>query len=183
MGTRVGKGDLGVIPYSKAREMDNKELWSVAEKLHQQILSHDRAVQQMYLLDSKLQALEHRLSLLSGSVRPQLKQHWHVRTGMVEWIRDMYDEYRLRKWSDIQILINFIFQTYNSEDVMTILILADVTSQSIGIFMENEEGDVSVDTSDGDASLMGEDVVLDDRSEGGQDLHINETEEDMQVNS
>ncbi|XP_061164397.1 uncharacterized protein LOC133173429 [Saccostrea echinata] len=179
MGTRVGKGDPGVIAHSKVSEMDNKELWSVAEKLHQQIMSHDRAVQQMYLLDSKLHDLEHRLSLLSGSVRPQLKQHWYVRTGMVEWIRDMYDEYRLRKWTDIQLLINFIFQTYNSEEVMTILILADVTSQSIGIFMENEEGD----TSDSDGSHFGEDMMLEESSEGIQDLHISGAEEEMQETS
>lgn len=102
----------------------------------------------------------------------QLRQHWHSRMGMVEWMRDMYDEYRLRKWTEIQDLINNIFATYSSEEVMTVLILAEVSSQSIGIFIENEEeGETSVN-SESDVSQVEEVMMVEGDSEEGQGTQV-----------
>lgn len=38
------------LPLCKASDMEDKKLWDVAEKLQRLIVSHDKAVQQMYLL-------------------------------------------------------------------------------------------------------------------------------------
>lgn len=87
-------------------------------------------------------------------------------------MRDMYDEYRLRKWTEIQDLINNIFATYSSEEVMTVLILAEVSSQSIGIFIENEEeGEISV-TSESDVSQVEEVMMVEGDSEEGQGTQV-----------
>lgn len=87
-------------------------------------------------------------------------------------MRDMYDEYRLRKWTEIQDLINNIFATYSSEEVMTVLILAEVSSQSIGIFIENEEeGEISV-TSESDVSQVEEVMMVEGDSEEGQGAQV-----------
>lgn len=114
----------------------------------------------------------------------QLHQHWHSRLGMVEWMRDMYDEYRLRKWTEIQDLINNIFATYSSEEVMTVLILAEVSSQSIGIFIENEEeGETSV-TSESDVSQVEEVMMVEGGSEegvSGEMAEVNTIVEDAEM--
>lgn len=87
-------------------------------------------------------------------------------------MRDMYDEYRLRKWTEIQELINNIFAKYSSEEVMTVLILAEVSSQSIGIFIENEEeGETSV-TSESDVSQVEEVMMVEGGSEEGQGIQV-----------
>lgn len=87
-------------------------------------------------------------------------------------MRDMYDEYRLRKWTEIQDLINNIFATYSSEEVMTVLILAEVSSQSIGIFIENEEeGETSVN-SESDVSQVEEVMMVEGDSEEGQGAQV-----------
>lgn len=87
-------------------------------------------------------------------------------------MRDMYDEYRLRKWTEIQDLINNIFATYSSEEVMTVLILAEVSSQSIGIFIENEEeGEISVN-SESDVSQVEEVMMVEGDSEEGQGAQV-----------
>lgn len=55
MGTREGKrGPCEAIPGQLSTDMDNKKLWDVAESLQRLIVSHDRAVQQMYLLGKEI---------------------------------------------------------------------------------------------------------------------------------
>ena len=66
----------------------------------------------------------------------------------------MYDEYRLRKWSKIQDLINEIFMRFDAEEVMTVLLMAEVTARSIGIFMENDEEESSDDSHVGEEEMM-----------------------------
>ena len=131
------------------------------------------------LSDSKLQGLESRLSIQKSSGGLGLVQHWNVRIGLVEWTRDMYDEYRLRKWSEIQDLISEIFLRFDAEEVMTVLLMAEVTARSIGIFMENEEEEDSSD----DSQVGEEEMMLVE----GQDSHGNyggvntmQEEEDME---
>ena len=106
------------------------------------------------LSDSKLQGLESRLSIQKSSGGLGLVQHWNIRIGLVEWTRDMYDEYRLRKWSKIQDLINEIFMRFDAEEVMTVLLMAEVTARSIGIFMENDEEESSDDSHVGEEEMM-----------------------------
>lgn len=102
---------------------------------------------------------------------------------MVEWIRDMYDEYRIRKWTEIQVLINYIFVSYKSHDAMTVLVLAEVTVQSIGVFIENEEEETRANTSDSDGSHSREMMLVEEDynlpSVEMEDLNISEQEEEM----
>lgn len=59
MGTREGKrGPCEAIPGQLSTDMDNQKLWDVAERLQCLIVSHDRAVQQMYLLGKKISKLD-----------------------------------------------------------------------------------------------------------------------------
>lgn len=59
MGTREGKrGPCEAIPEQLSTDMDNKKLWDVAERLQCLIVSHDRAVQQMYLLGKEISKLD-----------------------------------------------------------------------------------------------------------------------------
>lgn len=82
-------------------------------------------------------------------------------------MRDMYDEYRFRKWTEIQDLINNIFATYSSEEVMTVFIMVEVFFQSIGIFIENEEeGEISV-IFESDVSQVEEVMMVEGGSEEG----------------
>lgn len=136
-------------------------------------VNHRVLICQRIFSDSKLQDMKNRLFHKRNSLRfLQLRQHWHSRMGMVEWMRDMYDEYRLRKWTEIQDLINNIFATYSSEEVMTVLILAEVSSQSIGIFIENEEeGETSVN-SESDVSQVEEVMMVEGDSEEGQGTRV-----------
>lgn len=59
MGTREGKGGpCEAIPKQLPTDMDNKKLWDVAERLQRLIVSHDRAVQQMYLLGKEISKID-----------------------------------------------------------------------------------------------------------------------------
>lgn len=59
MGTREGKrGPCEAIPGQLSTDMDNQKLWDVAERLQRLIVSHDRAVQQMYLLGKEISKLD-----------------------------------------------------------------------------------------------------------------------------
>lgn len=59
MGTREGKGGpCEAIPGQLPTDMDNKKLWDVAERLQRLIVSHDRAVQQMYLLGKEISKID-----------------------------------------------------------------------------------------------------------------------------
>lgn len=59
MGTREGKrGPCEAIPGQPSTDMDNQKLWDVAERLQRLIVSHDRAVQQMYLLGKEISKLD-----------------------------------------------------------------------------------------------------------------------------
>lgn len=59
MGTREGKrGPCEAIPEQLSTDMDNKKLRDVAESLQRLIVSHDRAVQQMYLLGKEISKLD-----------------------------------------------------------------------------------------------------------------------------
>lgn len=50
MGSIEERKPLSSLPLCKASDMEDKKLWDVAEKLQRLIVSHDKAVQQMYLL-------------------------------------------------------------------------------------------------------------------------------------
>ena len=56
MGSIEERKPLSSLPLCKASDMEDKKLWDVAEKLQHLIVSHDKAVQQMYLL-GKIQTI------------------------------------------------------------------------------------------------------------------------------
>ncbi|KAK3091236.1 hypothetical protein FSP39_018152 [Pinctada imbricata] len=79
---------------------------------------------------------------------PARKCHLLQRYSMVEWVHNMYDEYRLRKWVQIQMFINFIFSTFHSENIMDILLIANVNAHSLNVLGEDDSSDDSDSDSD-----------------------------------
>ncbi|XP_076074232.1 uncharacterized protein LOC143045536 [Mytilus galloprovincialis] len=94
--------------------MEYSTVLDYAQQLKNLLTSHDQAVTQLNLLEGKIQQLDHYLFTADINGSHGYRKHLMIQKSTTLGIRKMYNQYREKKWNQIQELSTVIMKSANS---------------------------------------------------------------------
>ncbi|KAL5016170.1 hypothetical protein ScPMuIL_005759 [Solemya velum] len=114
------------------------EVNELARQMDQYLISHDKAAKQVLILDEHIQQITKRA--LNASENDSTRtSHLMLRKSVVEGVREMYQQYRRRKWKELQKFVKEVISRLQPDGVAVSADIDDVPGED-GDEAENSEG-------------------------------------------